>query len=132
LKLDGPGALVRQQGHALDGIGQPIPLEFNVLVVGLGNDALVRRKLAIDHSRDQSSLTDIKEEVVLALLKSNLVVSFRKEPAKLTQRLLGQDRPFFLTLLGGLEFRAIVPVIAPVSGNSNECETMSVSCHQTH
>src|SRR4029453_6744027 len=49
VKLDGSRPLVRQQRNPLDRIGQPVALEFDVLVVGFGNDPFVSRELTVDH-----------------------------------------------------------------------------------
>src|SRR5262245_66350740 len=113
MKLDGARPLVRQQCDPLDRIGQPVALEFDVLVVGFGNDPLVSRKLTVDHSRDQRSLANVEEKMILALLKTNFFVAFRQQTAEFTQRFLRQNWPFFIALLG-LKPRDLIPVIAPL------------------
>ena len=92
LELHRARALVRQQRHALDGVGQPIALELDVLVVALRNDALVGRKLAVDHPRDEQPVADVEEQMVLAALVADVAVAFRQQPAELAERLLRQDR----------------------------------------
>ena len=62
LELHRARPLVRQQRHALDGVRQPIALELDVLVVALGNDPLVRGKLAVDHPRDQQAAADLEKQ----------------------------------------------------------------------
>ena len=92
LKLHRARAFVRQQRDALDGVGQPLALELDVLVVALRNDALVGRKLAVDHPRDQHPPADLEEQVVLAALVADVAVAFGQQPAEFAQRLLRQNR----------------------------------------
>src|SRR4029453_13670428 len=88
-------------------------------------------ELTVDHSRDQRSLTDVEEQVILALLKSNLLVAFRQKAAEFTQCFLRQNGSFFVTLLG-LEPRDLVAVIAPVPGNGDQRQPVSIGGYQTH
>src|SRR4029453_9222956 len=80
---------------------------------------------------DQRSLTDVEEQVILALLKSNLLVAFGQKAAEFTQCFLRQNGWFFVPLVC-LETRGLCAVIAPVSGNGDKRQPVSIGGYQTH
>src|SRR6185436_12175652 len=74
----------------------PLPLEFNRLVVSLGYNALIGRKLAVDHSRYQHPSPDLEKQMILAALKLHVSLALEQELAQLEERLLRQDHAYFL------------------------------------
>ena len=47
------------------------------LSLPFGNDALVGRKLPVDHPRDEQAAADLEEQVVLAALVADVAVAVR-------------------------------------------------------
>ena len=96
LELHRARSFVRQQRHALHRARQPLAIELDGLVVALRNDALVGRKLPVDHPRDQHAAADFEEQVVLAALELNVALALGEQLAELEQRLLRKDDADFL------------------------------------
>ena len=127
IELHRPGTFIRQQCDALHRAGQTIAIELDPLVVALRYDALERRELPVDHSRDEQASTDVEEEVVFATLVADIPLTLVRATGQVPGGSCAADDTFLLCARGSLAF-----ALCLLPRHGNQRQAVPVGRYQAH
>ena len=125
-------SFTRQQRHTPDGLGQPVPFEFDSFVVLCRNYTFIRWKLGVNLPRHELPAAHVEEEMILAVLMRDIARIVVQQPRQFPERLLRKDRLSFVAALVHRHDAAHLPLRYALPRRRRQGKAMPIGGHHAH